>query len=214
MIPVSRREVFRYLGYGAAAPDGQTAALAEECLAALGEAARCRAVWRAFPLEREGDTLRFAGIEARSRSLSRNLLGCAEAVLFAATLGPEVDRLLARYARTQMSRATVMQAAAAAYIEAYCDACQREIAAEAAARGLFVRPRFSPGYGDLALSHQRAFVRVLDTPRRLGLTLTEGLALAPGKSVTAVMGLSPTDEKCQIAGCEACGKTDCAFRRN
>ena len=211
---VNRREIFRYLGYGATPPDEATAQLAEECLHDLAQYAACKSIHRSFRLTRQDDTLYFGGLTVTSRNLGKNLRGCSEVVLFAATLGPAVDRLIARYSHMQMSRAAVMQAAAAAYIEEYCDTCQREITAQAHARGLFVRPRFSPGYGDFSIEHQRALTRVLDTPRRIGLTVTEGLALVPGKSVTAVMGLSPTDEKCHIAGCEACAKRDCAFRRS
>ena len=88
------------------------------------------------------------------------------------------------------------------------DALQRE----AAARGLKLRPRFSPGYGDFSIAHQRDITRELDTARRLGLTVTESLMLAPMKSVTAVIGLSETGG-CTGGGCEACAKTDCDFRR-
>ena len=78
--------------------------------------------------------------------------------------------------------------------------------------GLKLRPRFSPGYGDFSIAHQRDITRELDTARRLGLTVTESLMLAPMKSVTAVIGLSETGG-CTGGGCEACAKTDCDFRR-
>lgn len=214
MIQVNRREIFRYLGYGTAAPDEATESLVSECLQALEEHAACRTVSRPFPLTFQKDVLLFAGIEVHSQSLYKNLWGCVEVELFAATLGPAVDRLIARFSHMQMSRATVMQAAAAAYIEAYCNACQQSIAEEVKTRGLYVRPRFSPGYGDFSISYQRDFVRILDTPRAIGLTLTEGFALAPAKSVTAIIGLSPTNEKCHIEGCESCTKLDCAYRRS
>lgn len=211
---ISRREIFRYLGYGTTVPDEATQQLAEDCLRDLEREADCKHTYRVFPLEAQGNTLHFAGMTVESRNLGKNLQGCSEIVLFAATLGTGVDRLIARYSRMQMSRAAVMQAAAAAYVEEYCDECQRKITEEANARGLYVRPRFSPGYGDFAIAHQRELTGILDTARRIGLTLTDGLTLAPGKSVTAIMGLSPVDQNCHIAGCETCGKRDCAFRRS
>ena len=55
--------------------------------------------------------------------------------------------------------------------------------------GLHTKPRFSPGYGDFSLEHQRDFMRILDLENSLGLTLTGSLLLVPEKSVTAVIGL-------------------------
>ena len=98
-------------------------------------------------------------------------------------------------------------------IETYCDELNDAIRREAAARGLHCRPRFSPGYGDFSIEHQRDLTLLLDTPRRIGLTVTESLLLAPIKSVTAVIGLSDTADNCHRKGCEECSKTDCAFRR-
>ena len=57
-----------------------------------------------------------------------------------------------------MSKAVIMQAAAAAVIEEYCDQCQMEIEKTLAKQKLFLRPRFSPGYGDFDLIHQKDFI--------------------------------------------------------
>ena len=53
-------------------------------------------------------------------------------------------------------------------------------------RGERLTRRYSCGYGDLPLSLQPDFVRVLDTPRKIGLACTPSLLLTPQKSVTAV----------------------------
>ena len=112
-----------------------------------------------------------------------------------------------------MSDAVLYQAAAAAMIETYCDEVNNTIKAEASREGLFCRPRFSPGYGDFSIEHQRDFSRLLDTPRSIGLTVTESCLLAPVKSVTAVIGLTDSPQPCHRKGCEECDKIDCAFRR-
>ena len=51
-------------------------------------------------------------------------------VLFGATLGAETDRLLNRTSLTDMAKAVVMQACAAAFLEEYCDECQMKIGEE------------------------------------------------------------------------------------
>jgi cobalamin-dependent methionine synthase I len=54
-----------------------------------------------------------------------------------------------------------------------------------------LRPRFSPGYGDLSLSVQSDLLNVLDARRNIGLTLSDSLMMIPQKSVTAIVGLKP-----------------------
>ena len=55
---------------------------------------------------------------------------------------------------------------------------------------------------------------MLDTAKTIGLTMTDSYMLTPVKSVTALIGISDSDEKCHIKGCESCGKADCIYRRN
>jgi hypothetical protein len=48
--------------------------------------------------------------------------------------------------------------------------------------------RYSPGYGDFPLSVQQEIVRILDSGRKIGLTVTDTKLLVPRKSITALMG--------------------------
>ena len=210
---IRRSEIYRYLGYKRDAVDEQTKKLVEDCLAELEAKASPRFFGRSYPLALSGDSHVDLGcFSVESRNLYKNLAGCGEVYLFAATLGAGPDQLIARYSRLSMSRSVVMQAAAAAMIEAWCDEKNGELREQYKKQGYFLRPRFSPGYGDFSLEHQRDIARELDTARRLGLTVTDSLMLAPMKSVTAVIGVSRR-EGCTSSGCAACGKTDCEFRR-
>lgn len=211
---VSRREIRRYLGYGRHEADERVSELIEECVAELSAASSPKSIYRVYPLSLlEEDELDFTVFRTKSRSLSRNLKDCDQVILFAATLGAEVDQLLNRYAKLQMSKAVTMQAAATAMIEAYCDEVNTALKEEFEAKGLYLRPRFSPGYGDFPLECQRMITAVLETPKRIGIMLTDRLLMMPSKSVTAVMGISPKPHRCDVRGCEACSKTDCAYRR-
>ena len=107
-----------------------------------------------------------------------------------------------------------MQAAAAAMVEAYCNELNVGWKKEYLGRGLYLRPRFSPGYGDFPLSVQKGILDGLEAGKRIGITLTEGFLMMPSKSVTAVIGVSKTPSSCTVEGCEACEKKNCAFRRN
>ena len=216
MIKADRKEIFRYLGYRGREPETGVAEAADSCAAALQTVVEPRHVRRGFPLEWvSADRFRIEGMDVVSRNLSRNLRGCSEVCLMAATLGLGPDRLVQRAeALGKMSRAVILQAAAAAMIEAYCDDVNEEIRREAAPKGLFLRPRFSPGYGDFSLEHQTELFRILEVQKKIGVTLTGSLLMMPSKSVTAVIGLSKENTHCMVQGCEVCGKQDCSFRRN
>lgn len=165
--------------------------------------------------EKQIPLLCIAGMEIRSRSLSRNLRGCENVYLMAATLGIGPDRLIARASVTHMSRAVILQAASAAMIEAWCDEVNQRIIKEAAAQGLYCRPRFSPGYGDFRLEYQQDFAQILRMQKEIGVSLTESLLMMPSKSVTAVIGVTAQKQGCVLHGCEVCEKSsNCAFSRN
>ncbi len=208
------REALRYLGYGTQEADEDTLGMIRECFAQLKRTAKKRIVYRVFDLHLgEDGNIEIGNMRIESRSLSKNLKGCEKVILLGATLGVETDLLMKRYSCTDMARAVVLQACGAAFLEEYLDGSQQEIAREMAEEGYYLRPRFSPGYGDFYILHQREILSMADTARRIGLTMTEGSMLTPTKSVTALIGLSRKQEDCHIKGCEACQKTDCAYRR-
>lgn len=74
--------------------------------------------------------------------------------------------------------------------------------------------RFSPGYGDLPLETQRELVRVLDTHRKIGVSLTGSCLMMPSKSVTAILGISDTKRDERKNKCDFCNNRErCAFRK-
>ena len=189
------REITRYLGYHGVTPDENMMSEIEQCIGELENVITPRFVYDRFGLlqkeEGDGSVLSFGGIETGSRDLARNLKGCTEVYIMAVTLGPGPDRLVRRASVGRMSRALIYQAAAAAMTEAWCDEINERIRSEAARDGLYTRPRFSPGYGDLPLSVQKQISGLLNMPKEIGVSLTESLLMTPSKSVTALIGVSP-----------------------
>ena len=144
---VRRSEVFRYLGYGNRVPDEETGELAEECIKELLRVSEERICVRESPGDGAGREPGTGAVcQTSSRSLFlKNLGGCARVLVMAATLGTGVDRLLLKYGKLFMARAVVMQAAAAALIEEVCDRNFESWRKEYEEKGLYLRPRFSPG---------------------------------------------------------------------
>lgn len=209
------KEAVRYLGYGRHAVDDLTLALVESSFEELDRVAKGRIVYRIFELEVSGDErIKIGELEVASKNLAKNVRGCSQGVLLCATLGIEVDMLMKRYSLTQMSRTVVLQACAAAVLEEYLDDWQKDFAQKMKVQGYYLRPRFSPGYGDFNILHQRDILRMLDSAKKIGLTMTDSSMLVPTKSVTAVIGLSEENVPCHIKGCEVCEKVDCIYRRS
>ena len=209
------REVYRYLGCKRELPQGAVVEEVKSCVEELVRQSELREVHRRFSLQFLGEDRFLVGdMELKSRALSRNLRGCEEVYLMAATIGFAMDHLVARASAIgKMSRAVMMQASGAMLIESYCDALNKQLKEEAATEGKFLRPRFSPGYGDLPLSAQPDFFRILEVQKHTGITLSESLIMMPSKSVTALIGVSTENAHCVLEGCESCAKTNCSFRR-
>lgn len=215
MIKTDPNEVLRYLGFKhGKQPDALLREKISRCEKELQDAIRPRSIYRRFPLEHPNEnSVRFAHLTVNSRNLAVNLSGCSSVCLFGATLGVGPDRLISRSEIMKISDSVIYQAASAAMIEAYCDEINEEIRKKAADEHLYTRPRYSPGYGDCPIEYQRDFIRILDAPKQIGLTLTNSLMMMPSKSVTALIGVSDIPVICHPKGCESCSKTDCAYRR-
>ena len=188
-----RREILRYALPGGG--DAEALPL-EECLRLAAGAGSGRVLWRIEPvnLPDAGDKVSVGPLTLPSRDLKRALAGCGYAVALAATLGMEMDRLIARYRRISPVRALLLHAIGAERIERALDVFSAGLSRELAPEGLTLRPRFSPGYGDLPLAVQPQLFALLDCERRLGLTLSQSLTMTPSKSVTALAGIRPAGE--------------------
>ena len=208
-------EIWRHLGFrNGATPDSAVQKRIRDVAAEVEAAAVPRylsqPVTLRWPMH---DTVELGTIQIQSRDLARHLSGCGQAMLFAATLGIQVDQLISRAAVRRITDAAIAQAVAAVLIEVYSDAVCDAIGREAAGEGWHLRPRFSPGYGDFPMEYQRNITEYLQTPKNLGLTVTDSLLLVPMKSITAVIGMAHTVQPCTDARCDACEKTDCLMRR-
>ncbi|MCR5005727.1 MAG: Vitamin B12 dependent methionine synthase activation subunit [Clostridiales bacterium] len=214
MIEVSNREIARYLGYHGIAPDPQVQRIIDQVQQELQRSVRPGCLYRMEPFSIDAEGRLHSGpITIRSLDLKKNLDGCTHVILIGATLGAAPDQLIRRYEATDMLKASIAQAVAAAMIEAYLDAEQGKLEQIYRKQGLYMRPRFSPGYGDLSLEVQSDMLAVLQMPKHLGVTLTDGLLMIPSKSITAFIGLAERPYHCDTLSCQLCGKENCLYRK-
>ena len=210
---IRTKEAVRYLGYGNRAIDEQTAEMIQDSFKELEDVSDVKFIYRIFEIsEMNSDELKIGTIKVQSKNLCKNLHGCHAAIVFCVTLGLGVDMLMKRSAVTNMAKTAVLQACAATLLEEYCDNIQKDLA-NMLEHTEYLRPRFSPGYGDFSVTYQKELLRIMDATKRIGLGLTEGYMLTPTKSITALIGITREKIECHTSGCEVCTKTDCTFRR-
>ncbi len=205
--PICRQEIWRYAGCRSG--DSGIDALLDTCLSEVRDRLVYRVCYRELPVTVGENSCDFGTLSLASKQLADTLRGCQRAVLFAATVGVELDRLIARYGRLSPAKALLLQAIGAERIEALCDAFCRDITIS---EQVGVTRRFSPGYGDLPLETQRDIFALLDCSRQIGLTLNNSLLMSPTKSVTAFIGLTNETQPRPKPLCSACDKQDCAYR--
>ena len=179
---VDRRELLRYAGGGSAL---SAESLLDDCLREAAPVLTYRACYTVLPLKAEGARIDLGCAVLNSADLAKCLKSCTRVVVFAATVGVSLDRLIARYGSVSPSKALLLDALGSERIEALCDLLCADLSAEYGG----LTPRFSPGYGDLAIETQQDIFRILQPARHVGVALNESLLMTPSKSVTAIVGI-------------------------
>ena len=182
----NRREILRYAMCPGCTEEGMLGLMEDcikECEASASFSYRvCYALLPVIKIDAKSGEVDLTHIKTVSKSLAGNLEGCSEVVLFAATVGPGIDRIIKKYSKLDPVRALFMQAIGAERVETmcnlFCDTYPEKL-----------RPRFSPGFGDLTLAIQPEILKILNASKNLSITLDEGFLMSPTKSVTAFAGI-------------------------
>ncbi len=206
-------EAARYLGYNKVnLPDEQVMGMIKAACKELFGVVAPKAVFDSFDLTvekgkgaRESDNqeeleqlenkyehgkskISFADVVFYSESLGINLRDCRQVFLVAVTIGPQVDALIRRTQALDSVKASIMQAAGAMLAEKTIELINAQIKDIAVSQNTKCKPRFSPGYGDVPLTIQKDFFRLLPCSK-IGLSLMDTLIMSPEKSITAFIGL-------------------------
>ena len=188
-LKINKREILRYIG--AREESESLSKLIDECLYEIEGKLCYNVCYAEFPVN-IGDRVDLGFMSVDSKDLKKNLIGCESVIAFAATVGLEIDRIVARNAVFSQTKALIFDGIGAERIESLCDAFNDDMKAEKAREGYSLCPRFSAGYGDFPISAQRDIFAVLDCQRKIGLSLSDSLLMTPKKSVTAIIGVKRT----------------------
>ena len=156
----------------------------DECIAEVSDKLVYKVCYGEFDISVDQPNIDFGFMNVTSKDLSKNLKDCKKTVVFGATVGIELDRLILRYGRISPVKALIFQAIGAERIEALADAFNNEIKEK-----YITVPRFSAGYGDFSVYKQTDIFNILDCGRKIGLTLNDSMMMSPTKSVTAIIGI-------------------------
>lgn len=207
---LNEKEILLYLGYRGQEYPEELKEQIKRCEREVLTEASPRLVWRRIPV----DGAEFSSLSLEGEDIKELFAGCREAVLMAVTLGQGIDRLLAKKSVSNMADAVILDACASTAIENAADNFEADLRREVEAEGAYLTDRFSPGYGDLPLSAQEKLCAALNAQRRIGLSLSPALLMIPGKSVTAVLGISDSPKMRRKKGCESCSLFyDCRYRK-
>ena len=186
--PPSYKEIARYMK--ADLSNDETNILISQSLNECEGKIIGKVVYSEFPISCNKDVLDLGFATTKSNDLKKLLsTNCNSIILFAATVGIGIDRLILKYTRTSPSKALCFQAIGTERVEALCNVFSLETKEKYASLGHTLTPRFSAGYGDLPLSLQREIFAALACEKHLGLTLNDSLLMSPTKSVTAIIGI-------------------------
>ena len=206
---IPRDEVLKYLGYRGQSIGDDLDRQITACIRAVADCAKPRLTYRILPVT----SGRIDGLELEGNDIFKLLEGCIQAIVMAATLGPEAEALLRRTEVKNMADAVIMDSAQSSAIENVCDNFESDMRLQYRDRGLYLTDRYSPGYGDFPLESQKTIAELLVAEKRIGLTVTQNMIMVPRKSVTCIIGISDIPRKLERHGCLNCSAAgSCSYR--
>ena len=203
-IEIDINEAYRYMGCRGSIPDNIKIELqyASELIKGLIQP---RVIKKICGIDRtDGMLLSGTCLKLYGRSVAALLHDCDVCAIFCATVGIEIEQLIRKWEIKDLAFAAMLDACASTAVESLCNNVESEILEEYSDKGYYLTDRFSPGYGDLPILIQKDFCAVLDTSRKIGVSVSDSGIMIPRKSVTAIIGISSAEQKHFVSGCKDC----------
>jgi len=184
-LTIDRKEVLRYLRYTNNQIDRGVANLIDSVEKEVMSLSRPKAVYCESSVELSGSNIvKLEFLEIKSKNLFIFLKECKKVIMFAATIGIEIDRKIEKYSAINQLKSTIYHSVGSALVESFCDYVSKVVTNKKT-----ILKRYSPGYGDLSLEYQRPILNILDANKKVGISLNDSYIMSPSKSVTAFIGL-------------------------
>jgi hypothetical protein len=215
-LAIDPAEVLRFQGYkqGRDVPSAEVRALFDEALAEGRRLMAPRAVirWTRVTghsddhLEVDGERLTIPGIGPRWGEVAQ----IAAAVC---TIGEALERRVsALWEARELPLASMLDSVGSGAVESLAEYVN-DLLCQQGLPGLRVTNRISPGYGDWDVAEQVRLFR-LCSGEPIGVRLNEACVMAPGKSISLLVGAGPEARVDHyFSQCARCWMRDCAYRR-
>ena len=159
----------------------------------LWQMVRPAAYWRETQITANTEELLVLGddlLRVKSCYVAKGLSQCTRATVMALTIGHTLPAFAAKAsAEGRLYEASVADYLGSHAVELFADAFCAYLAQQALPKGLYATLRYSPGYGDWALSAQPDVFAFLNGCQG-NIQLSETYLMEPVKSITAVVGWS------------------------
>ncbi len=133
-------------------------------------------------------------LTSKSEDLTFYLEGCKDVVIFATTLGVNVDAYSKKLQANDMGLAVIYDALASALLEFMTDEYEDELNLGAHTF------RFAPGYGDIPIALNYIIIDALSISKKIGIYKASNNMMLPQKSMITICGLgkevAPTCAHC------------------
>jgi len=180
---VNKKELLRYAG---GSKNDVTLTLMERVIEEYSSVFCYRVAYTVLDIKTADSITDFGLFTVRSKSLATALSGCGSAYLLAATVGGALDRAVRSLSITSPAASHMLDSFGSERVESLLDCFTEALESET---GEPLTPRVSAGYGDIPLSAQGYFFKLLSPEGKIGLYLNDSLLMTPMKSVTAFIGI-------------------------
>lgn len=150
-------------------------------------------------------------------SIRDHLKDATYVAVLAVTIGDLTEAASAKsFAQGDYTKGLLLDAAGTTAVEKAANEACLIIDNEAKARGCQLTTRFSPGYGDFAITVQSTILALVGA-NKINISATSSAMLVPRKSITAVIGLTPHKTGISLSPCtntcQSCNQINCIARK-
>ena len=207
---MNKNDVLRHLGHNNQEIDQSLDEMIDDYMKSV-EGLNGKYIYQIFDFE-QGDDIKVLNtiLNLKGDSIKHILSQASQLILFAGTLGHEMDQKILKSSYDSSLNMMILDACASVKIEDVLDQMEEEIKTT---HPVHLTPRFSPGYGDLSLDIQRDLIEVVGA-KKIGIHVTDSSILLPKKSVTGIIGISDKKMTVTYRFCDDCLlRTSCDFKR-
>ena len=212
---IENNEILSFLGYKNQNLDDSILNIINSCKEESMNLINEKFVYGIYDIEIDKDiNLLNTNISLSGESIRRHLKDCNKVIVFACTLGVDIEKKIRLYEKVELTKSIILDACASLLVESLCDKVETIVKKDLSEDYNYTL-RFSPGYGDLDIGLQKGIIRLLDANRKIGLTCSDSFILMPRKSVTAIIGISKKATKSEYDICDSChARENCMYRKN